>query len=216
MPNLVISWTGSVACAAFGTSYTGCSQTETADSTSTKAPGAGATSGNQSTTTVADNCWICWMLRHDAGESVTAGTNSFLVNEEASYGAHFLDTNAAQTPAGSKTLNASWATSTPYAGAMLSFAPSGTIARDATIDGQVSGTSITLAISPAASSTGLLISAFHQDSGASAWTSVYNGTDMGSPDVEQSNTSIQKIWIMINPNPPVSGSGKNFFMFMPQ
>lgn len=83
------------------TSYTGAKQSAQPDSNNTGG-NATATSLTVSTTTVADNCWLVGFVY--CGLTPTAGANTILRNGIASV-EYMIDSNSAQTPAGSKSMN---------------------------------------------------------------------------------------------------------------
>ena len=109
-------------------SYSGAKQTGVPDATATNTTPT-ATPIATSITTVADNCWVVlqsstWQVTTQAAGSNThlrqAGSASVEPNSIGLY-----DTNAAQTPAGSKTLNITYTGATPgsVSISMASFAP---------------------------------------------------------------------------------------------
>lgn len=114
-------------------SYSGAKQTGIPDATATNTTPT-ATPIATSITTVADNCWIVMQSSTWQVTTQSAGTNTTLRQagsasvEPNSIGLY--DTNAAQTPAGSKTLNISYTGSTPgsVSISMASFAPASTSA----------------------------------------------------------------------------------------
>ena len=85
-------------------SYTGCSQTSTADAVNGKTGTTAAGSQSFTVTTSADNCWIFAIgmgLTSCAANQTTRGTVAIYYAVVAVCGE---DTNAAQTPAGAKTI----------------------------------------------------------------------------------------------------------------
>lgn len=123
--NVVISMSsGSVwACSA---SYTGVSTTGLPDAHTASNTGASSvTSITQAVTTVADNCWLFGYGGGSVAGPLTAGTNSHQVADTAQ--GNSIDSNAAQTPAGSHSLQLTG--SSQKMGLMVvSFAPFGAAA----------------------------------------------------------------------------------------
>lgn len=104
-------------------SYTGAKQTGQPDASTTNT-GTG-TSLTTSVTTVADNCWLVMATKQTG--SASAGTNTILrVDQSGNEQASVYDSNAAQTPAGSKSLQTTTSASQTYAHVMASFAPATT------------------------------------------------------------------------------------------
>lgn len=122
--NVVVSLSASVSVIAKVVSYTWASQTWQPDSNSSNWPTT-TTSFTASTTTVADNSWLimCGMGRN--ANAITAGANTTIRSPiEALLAWLFvLDSNSAQTPAGSKSMNVTSA-SQEFTGIMASFSPS--------------------------------------------------------------------------------------------
>lgn len=79
--------------------YTGCKQSGVPDSSNTGNVASG-TSITVSTTTVADNCWLVGI---EMGGSPVAGTNT-IIRQNAGADMAVIDSNSAQTPAGSKSM----------------------------------------------------------------------------------------------------------------
>jgi hypothetical protein len=121
--NVVITYTEAyVTVCGVASSYTGCSQTSTKDAFGS---GSGTSSGTKTftVTTVANNCWIfagalAWY--QDTTASQTGRYHNY-----ASYKSSIAeDTNAAQTPAGAKTMGAVFTSGVDcYAMVGASFAP---------------------------------------------------------------------------------------------
>jgi hypothetical protein len=111
-------------------SYTGCSQTSIADAYGGKT---GITTGSVTftVTTVADNCWIFAIGTNESTTDQTIAANqtsrgTLLYHASGGSGIARLrseDTNAAQTPAGSKTLGFTLGYPMDYAFCAASFAP---------------------------------------------------------------------------------------------
>lgn len=119
--NIVVTASAADGIVGEAASYTGAAQT-TLDATSiaTLQPG---TSFTQNITTVADNCWIVW--GNYRGAAIAAGANTVVRQQDlVQYGAAICDTNSAQTPAGSKSMNCTDSNGNWY-GIMASFAPVG-------------------------------------------------------------------------------------------
>lgn len=104
--NIVITCSGTAhfIYSAYGV-YSGVDQTTVIEPAGGNTSSATATSVAASVTTVADNDWVVGIHgRWDtAGGTITAGTNTTL--QTASNWNEWIDTNAPQTPAGSKTVN---------------------------------------------------------------------------------------------------------------
>jgi hypothetical protein len=104
---------------AVSASYTGVSQTGFPDASGTGSQ-ASSPSFTESLTTVADNSWLVWAFGNAQG---TAGSNTTVRNQDAlQFGNGFADTNGAQTPPGSKSMNVTGSSST-WGGIMISIAP---------------------------------------------------------------------------------------------
>lgn len=86
----------------FSTSYTGASQVTQPDSTNTGGNASGSTSLTVSTTTTVDNDWLVGICY--AGTAISAGTNTTLRSAISNI-LYMVDSNSAQTPAGSKSMN---------------------------------------------------------------------------------------------------------------
>lgn len=124
--NITVTATGTCSIIAKSVSYTGVKQSGQPDATITNWPTT-TTSWSQSLTTVANNCWIIMSGMWRNWSTVTAGANTFIRSSiEVLLAWLFLaDTNSAQTPAGSKTLNVT-SSSQEFTGIMASFSPSAT------------------------------------------------------------------------------------------
>lgn len=123
--NIVASKTGSELIQLGAASYTGAKQTGQPDASTTNT-GSG-TSLTTSVTTVADNSWLILSAKHTGAAS--AGTNTTLRIDQSGNGqASIYDSNAAQTPAGSKSLQTTTGASQTYAHVMASFSPATDIA----------------------------------------------------------------------------------------
>lgn len=118
--NLVASFSSSVTGVAHGASYSGAAQTVTPDSSATN-QAASATTFALTTTTVADNSWLFGMVREDVG-GLAAGANTTFRGGWDPGGYTSADTNSAQTPAGSKSLNFTNSAAN-WGGCIISFAP---------------------------------------------------------------------------------------------
>lgn len=117
--NIVVTASATDGIAAQAASYTGAAQTTLDATASTTQNSTG--SFTQSLTTVADNCWIVW--GNYRGSSMTAGANTVVRQQDGvQYGNAICDTNSAQTPAGSKSMNCTAASGNWY-GIIASFAP---------------------------------------------------------------------------------------------
>jgi hypothetical protein len=116
--DIVVNYTSVDDVAVRSSSYTGASQTGIPDSFATGANTASALTA--STTTVADNCWLVGLFSGDSGGTVTASTNATRRNA-ANNPDLLVDTNGAQTPAGSKSMRCTVSSGNVY-GTILSFA----------------------------------------------------------------------------------------------
>ena len=83
------------------------------------------TSYSQSLTTIADNCWLAWVIGYGDihGGALTAGANTTFRQTNTSQGCYFADTNGVQTPPGSKTMTVTEAATDKFASCMVSMAP---------------------------------------------------------------------------------------------
>ncbi len=93
------SWGGNEGHGVILSSYTGVGGINVSSSTT----GSG-TSFTMSGTTTKDNCWGIYAGATGGVGAITAGTNSSLISRFASVTEGLFDTNAAQTPAGSKSM----------------------------------------------------------------------------------------------------------------
>ena len=84
--------------------YSG-AQTATAIEASNTTSGGAATSASISVTTITDNDWLVGYFRGNGGGAFTAGSNTVVRTAGAEGTRQLVDTGAAQTPAGSKSLN---------------------------------------------------------------------------------------------------------------
>ncbi len=99
-------------------SYTGCAQTGIPDASAT-ATQASAAVHDASVTTTVDNCWAIYFVKCNAAP--TAGDNT--TSRNAISNAIFVDSNAAVTPAGSRTLEVDTSAGRKSAGIIASIAP---------------------------------------------------------------------------------------------
>lgn len=105
----------------FSTSYTGASQTGQPDSTNSGGNASGSTSLTVSTTTTADNCWLVGLIY--SGTAPSAGANTTFRSGITNV-LYAVDSNSAQTPAGSKSMN--FTHSSSFDGMIIaSFSPAG-------------------------------------------------------------------------------------------
>lgn len=104
--------------------YSGARQSAQPDAHNTSTSGS-ASSFSQSVTTVADNCWVMWALNwgNITGGALTAGANTTLRANDGAQGYALADTNAPQTPAGSKTMSVSKTGNDLWGCCIASFAP---------------------------------------------------------------------------------------------
>ena len=116
-------WSGSIGNTSVfrSISYTGVSQSSFPDA-SRSFSGSGTSTGNQSLSTVSDNCWEFIMLAMDpAVGGVSSWTNATTRGNSNKLGS--ADTNGAITPPQSYTISATLAGSTNFGGWQVSFAP---------------------------------------------------------------------------------------------
>ena len=114
-----IGWIGSIAF-----SYTGANQSSQPDANIVPSEYTG-TSYSRSLTTVVDNTWIVWAMCAFSGSSLTAGSNTHIRQDTGwgdVFGSAMVDTNADQTPAGSKTMTVTSMSQT-FASCMVSIKP---------------------------------------------------------------------------------------------
>lgn len=104
----------------YGLSYNGVKQSGLPDATATNT--GSSSTPNCSVTTVADNCWVFNVMRQLTAGTTTAGANTTKRDPGTDIACDVGDTNAAQTPAGSKAQN--WTSSSGVYGMInVSFAP---------------------------------------------------------------------------------------------
>lgn len=105
--NVVITLSGSAGIEGASGSYTGTDQTDPIDATRTEVAGVeNTTSYSEAITSTVDNTWAVWCTRNYSGVVVSSGTNTALREQVlVNFGVLFADSNAAITPAGSRTLN---------------------------------------------------------------------------------------------------------------
>lgn len=119
--NIVISYSGTKQIFACSASYTGVKQSGLPDSSTTNTNS--GTSVTTTTTTVADNTWLVAISRQNGGTTV-AGTNTFLRKANStSPDVVLVDSNSAQTPAGSHSLQTTFGSAKTFYHALASFAP---------------------------------------------------------------------------------------------
>lgn len=119
--NIVFTISPSSQVFATAASYTGVSQTGLPDNFTTNT--GTATSLTTALTTIADNCWIVFGGRENGG-TIGAGTNTSLrIANSTSPDCALFDTNAAQTPAGSHSVQTTNAASKTFFHAVVSIAP---------------------------------------------------------------------------------------------
>lgn len=105
-------------------SYTGVKQSGFPDSYHTTTTAGSGTTDSGSTTTIADNCWLVGLFSDTTGRTDSAGTNTTQRITRNGEGYFVGDTNAAQTPAGSYSLNINISASvTGRTNIVLSIAP---------------------------------------------------------------------------------------------
>lgn len=106
--------------------YTGVNQSNTVDSSGSGT--ANATSLTVSSTTVADNCWQFYAVLSTTATASSAGTGSSLVGSQSdgiTQSLVLFDSNAALTPAGAHSMQATLGSAVNWEGALASFAPAG-------------------------------------------------------------------------------------------
>lgn len=104
--NVVITLSGSASIVGIASSYTGADQTAPLGATRTETGLETGTTYAEALTTLTDNSWVVWGTRDYAGRTITAGANTALrQRENTQFGMILADSNAAVTPAGSRTLN---------------------------------------------------------------------------------------------------------------
>ncbi|HEY6021884.1 MAG TPA: hypothetical protein VIY48_19070 [Candidatus Paceibacterota bacterium] len=97
--NLVVTYTGANTIILDASSYTGAQQTTPIEASNTHS--GNTASESASVTTLTDNDWLVGFAR--AATTITAGSNTSLVTNNSSR--DFIDTNAAQTPAGTHSMS---------------------------------------------------------------------------------------------------------------
>jgi len=121
--NIVMSSSSSSYMGILAASYTGVNQTGQPDAVATGSA-ASVTSLTSTVTTIADNCWLLAVYRWDGAQALSAGTNSYLrVTLDPGLNDALLDSNAAQTPAGSKSLQGTIVSANNMNYCIISFAP---------------------------------------------------------------------------------------------
>lgn len=119
--NIVVTASAATDMYGAGSSYTGVKQTGQPDASATQATASSQLSLTTSLTTVADNCWIVGHAY--SNNAVTAGTN-VTVRTGSVAGLRMFDTNAAQTPAGSKSVQTTQTPADFIGHCIASFSPS--------------------------------------------------------------------------------------------
>lgn len=128
--NVVVTSNASVLIRAKSASYTGAKQTGQPDAQVKRVDDTNQTAHTISVTTIADNSWMFMVGQNKGSSAVVAGTNATQRDGTAQdYG--IFDTNADQTPAGSKSMQFTWTTAQPSVGIMASFAPVAEVAATA-------------------------------------------------------------------------------------
>lgn len=112
--NTVAATSSGVGIDGASTSYTGVKQSGQPDATGTNVSTA-TTSLTTSLTTIADNCWLVGFAY--TGSTQTAGTNTTLRGSPVAGILCMIDSNSAQTPAGSKSMNVTQASN--FAGMVM-------------------------------------------------------------------------------------------------
>jgi len=124
--NVVITMSGATSIEAVAASYTGALQTSPIDASRYEPAALENTSSySEALTTTTDNSWVIWGTRNYSGVVVSAGANTALREQVlVIYGALFGDSNAAVTPAGSRTLTlTSVSASNFFSDVLVSFKP---------------------------------------------------------------------------------------------
>lgn len=130
-----ITMSGACSIEAVASSYTGAAQTSPIDAFRYEPANLETgTSYSEALTTSDDNCWVVWGTREYAGRTISSGTNTaFREKVNVIFGAILADSNAAVSPAGSRTLNltanasANW-----YSDVLVSFKPAASAAAGGT------------------------------------------------------------------------------------
>ena len=120
--NIIASFAAAGTSVLSATSFTGCAQTGQPDSSNTLAQGSATTSYSVSTTTIADNSWLVGYFRANSG-TFTAGSNT-TIRETGFTQIKMTDSNAAMTPAGSYSQNATLSSSLTGNMLIISISPS--------------------------------------------------------------------------------------------
>lgn len=104
--NIVITLSGSAGIEGASGSYTGVDQSDAVDATRTEPANLETgTSYSEAITSTVDNTWAVWCTREYGGGAVSAGANTALREQVlVNFGILFADSNAAITPAGSRTM----------------------------------------------------------------------------------------------------------------
>lgn len=110
--------------AAAGVSYTGVKQTGQPEANAINNTASPATSLTLTVTTTSDNAWLAGIFRNDGGTQSVTNTNCSTRGGYVGGGVHIVDTNAAQTPAGSKSITQTNTTSSNWNGVVAVLAPS--------------------------------------------------------------------------------------------
>lgn len=106
--NVVVTLSGSAGIESTVASYTGVDQTDAIDATRTELGLETGTTYSEAITSVEDNTWAIWSTREYAGRTISAGADTALRERIAvNFGLILADSDAAITPAGSRTLNLS-------------------------------------------------------------------------------------------------------------
>jgi hypothetical protein len=129
--NIIVSCSGncSGAMRIVASSYTGVAQSGQPDAATQCTDASNAMSFTCALTTMANNSWIIVYASNDNGGTTSSGSGVFTLREanvgDSSWA--LFDTNAAVTPAGSKTVTVNSSTSVHIGISMISFSPAGTV-----------------------------------------------------------------------------------------
>lgn len=107
-----------------GVSYTGVKQVSQPEANATNSSGPSVSSLSLTVTTSSDNAWLAGIFRNNAVTQSTTNTNCVTRAGYATGGTNIVDTNAAQTPAGSKTMTQTNSSNAGWIGIVAVLAPS--------------------------------------------------------------------------------------------
>ena len=121
--DIVITYGDTQSAMGFAASYAGVSQ-GAMDASATAVTSSSAESITASVTTIADNCWTFMMAGATTSPgTLSAGTATTKRAGDGTYGYGVFDSNGPKTPAGSRSLQATWTGNQDAAAVIVSFAP---------------------------------------------------------------------------------------------